>query len=63
MASFGEKVLMCLEDALEFSSTFKKIHDIFECDCVDCHVEKFCDELYGHVHSKRGSPCFIKNFF
>lgn len=62
MALFDEKVLMCLENIVDFAETIKNIHDISKCDLDVCFVGMFSDELYSYFYLKRQSPRLAKNF-
>ena len=66
MASFDEKVSMCLENIVEFADIINVNHnfnDTFKCDLEDCELKMFSDELLSSVHSKRRSPRLAKIFF
>ena len=62
MASFDEKVSICLEDINEFMDSVKKVH-VSKCNLDQCDIGMFSDELYSYVHLKRQSPRLIKVFF
>ena len=64
MASFDEKVSMCLENIVEFANIINKINDNNSKCYLDYYdVRMFSDELHSYVHSKRRSPRIVKNFF
>ena len=64
MASFDEKVSMCLENIVEFADIINEVHGNNSiCKLDYCDVRMFCEELHSYVYSKRRSPRFVKAFF
>ena len=54
MASFDEKVSMCLENIVEFADIINKINNNNSKCYVDyCDVRMFSDELHCYIHWKR----------
>ena len=47
MASFDEKVSICLENINEFADSIKKVHDVSKCNLDQCEIEMFSDELHS----------------
>ena len=65
MASFDEKISMCLENIVDFSSMSNEIHnfnDTFQCDYDYCEVRRFAEESNSYINSKQ-SPRLAKKFF
>ena len=65
MASFDEKISMCLENIIEFAHMINEIHsvnDTFQYDLEDCEIKMFSEELNRYFHLRR-SPRLTKNFF
>ena len=53
MASFDEKISMCLENIIEFAHMINEIHsvnDIFQYDLEDCEIKMFSEELNRYFH-------------
>ena len=64
MHSFDEKILICLENIVEFTDIINEVHDNNSiCKLDYCDVKMFFKELHSNVHSKRQSLHLIKNFF
>ena len=56
--SFDEKISICLENIVEFSSISYQIHnynDAFQCPCDDdhCELRGFTEEMNSYVNSRR----------
>ena len=63
MASFDEKVSICLEIINEFADSIKKVHDVSKCTLEHCEIGIFSDDLHSYVYSKRRSSRLVKKFF
>ena len=63
MASFDEKVSICLEIINEFADSIKKVHDVSKCTLEHCEIRIFSDDLHSYVYSERRSSCLVKKFF
>ena len=63
MASFDEKVSVCLENINEFADSIKKVHDIYKCTLNHCETGMFSDDLHSYVNSKRRSSRLVIKFF
>ena len=62
--SFDEKVLICLENIVEFTDIINEVHDNNSiCKLNYCDVRMFSEELNSYIHSKRQSPRLTKNFY
>ena len=59
--SFDEKVLICLENIVEFTDIINEVHDNnSKCKLNYCDVRMFSEELNSYIHSKRQSPRLTK---
>ena len=62
MASFHEKVSICLENINEFADSIKKVHDVAECTLDHCEIGIVSNDLHSYVCSKKWSPHLLKKF-
>ena len=63
MASFDEKVSICLENINEFADLMKKVHDLSKCILDHCEIGMFSDDLRSYVNSRRRSSRLVKKNF
>ena len=63
MASFHEKVSICLENVNKFADSIKKVHDVSKCTLDHCEIGIVSNDLHSYVCSKRQSPRLLKKKF